>query len=102
MAYRTFPDTRGRVWDVWDVHPFMIERRISGQHQAIDAERRQRHEPRVPLPRELHDGWLTFESRGERRRLVLPPSGWGALADAELVKLLERAVVTGKARRLIE
>ena len=102
MAHREFRDREGRTWEVWDVHPSMAERRDNENAPAVTVERRRVSQPRAPLPRELREGWLAFESRFERRRLTPPPNGWLEMSDAELSDLLERAVSTGKVRRLIE
>lgn len=102
MAHRTFKDGSGRAWEVWDVRPKMAERRTPTNDQPVVTERRRHSEPRAPLPPELRDGWLAFESGEERRRLTPPPEGWDALPDAELAALVERAAVSAKPRRLIE
>ena len=102
MAHRTFRDQDGQVWDVWDVYPTMAERRATPSTGEVAVERRRHSEPRAPLPPELRDGWLAFESNGERRRLTPAPPDWFGLEDEELERLLGRATLTGKIRRLIE
>jgi hypothetical protein len=79
----------------------MTERRVTPTAWEAD-ERRTRHEPRASLPEALRRGWLAFESKSERRRLAPTPDSWEELSDSELSDLLERAVLTAKARRLIE
>jgi hypothetical protein len=37
------------------------------------------------------EGWLCFESDGDKRRLVSPPVEWDRLHDDELVEMLGRA-----------
>ena len=102
MAHRTFTDRDGQTWDVWDVYPTLAERRATPPAGDVVIERRKHSEPRAALPPELRDGWLAFESNGERRRLTPAPSDWFEMDDSELVELLSRATLTGKARRLIE
>ena len=103
MAHRTFRDRDGRTWDVWHVQPTMAERRSTPPESHVGMERRKHSEPRAPLPPELMDGWLAFESRSERRRLTPPPPNWDDMHDEELVELLGSAAVVAKVRRrLIE
>jgi hypothetical protein len=102
LAHRTFTDARGRTWEVWEVHPAFVERRGPGSHKAVSAERRRRREPRASLPDQLRGGWLALESKNERRRLAPTPDGWEKMSDSQLAELVERAVSTGKPRRLIE
>lgn len=80
----------------------MAERRTPSRDQPVIAERRRHSEPRAPLPPELRDGWLAFESGMERRRFTPPPERWDELSDAQLSDLVERAAVSTKPRRLIE
>lgn len=102
MAHRTFRDSLGRTWDVWEVYPTFADRRVTPPGQPVAMERRTRTEPRASVRSEWRHGWLAFETRSERRRLAPPPDNWQQLSDAELVVLLEKAVTTGKVRRLIE
>lgn len=83
MALRDFTDTAGRHWTVWSVHPA--------------AEIRLRSTPRpVGTLRDAHDmlrdGWLVFETRGERRRLVPIPDDWELIEPTALETLLARAM----------
>ena len=58
---------------------------------------------RVPLGRAWAEGWLVFETAGEKRRLAPVPPNWMQLSDEDLDQLRERAVVTTRpTRRLIE
>jgi hypothetical protein len=102
LAHRTFKDGDGRTWDVWEVYPSFAERRVTPPGQPISVERRTRKEPRASLPGELRHSWLAFETKTERRRLAPPPEGWEQMPDAELTAHLQRAVSTGRVRRLIE
>ena len=98
--HREFGDRQGRTWQVWEVIPTFAERRLA--QVAVAVERRRAIQPRSSLPVEMREGWLTFESNGERRRLAPTPLGWELLSDRELVELLQRASPVGRARRLIE
>jgi len=48
------------------------------------------------------DGWLAFQTRGERRRLAPYPELWAHLDDAHLEELCNDAQLVGGSRRLIE
>ena len=78
MSQREITDQKGRVWLVWDVIPSVV------------------------VKEELREGWLTFETGREKRRLTPFPQGWENLSDAELLDLLDNAAVVKPSRRLIE
>jgi len=89
---RRFRDAGGVLWDAWSVVPENIERRFeapAGPPHGV--ERRHRNERRVSLGPRLAHGWLTFQSRDERRRLAPIPPGWDQLSDADLARLCEHA-----------
>ena len=67
MSYRTFTDSHGTDWQVWDVFP------------STDV----RHT--------LQGGWLTFQSDSEKRRLAPVPLYWVNAGEQELERLLESA-----------
>jgi hypothetical protein len=73
VPHRDFIDSRGEHWEVFDVRP------------------RQGSEARAVRP-ELSEGWLTFESRTEKRRLAPIPTDWQELPPETLADLCERAV----------
>jgi hypothetical protein len=106
MPHRTYTDPLGRQWDVWSVQPEYAERRrtpAAGTVVLPNEERRTHKGFRVPLGRTWAEGWLVFETAGEKRRLAPFPPDWIQLSDAELDKLRERATVTARpSRRLIE
>jgi len=80
-----------------------MERRVQQQVPLpVPNDRRKRHEQRLPVPAELQKGWLTFQSKSERRRLAPAPAGWEQMSDEELEGLLRQAAPKGKPRRLIE
>ena len=62
MAQREFTDSRGTHWLVWSTMP------MTGS----------------VLAGEMRQGWLTFESDGERRRLVPIPRDWENAANNRL------------------
>ena len=103
MPHRSFRDEIGRQWEVWEVVPTAVERRIA---QAVPrpptVERRKVQETRVVVPDRLQKGWLAFQSGRERRRLAPIPSEWDELTAAELLDLLRVADRRSKARRLVE
>ncbi len=103
MAHRAFQDRLGRTWDVWEVRPTAIERRLNGDrrhHPRATPERRQRTEARVVVPNDLSRGWLAFDAGSERRRLAPIPEDWLNLPDAQLEMLAERATRLNHALRV--
>lgn len=81
-ASRYIRDTRGALWDLWEVKP-----RVIGQVEG-PCRRRARME--------LAGGWLYFTSGTDRRRLVPVPFGWQFLPDAELERLITAARPVGE------
>jgi hypothetical protein len=71
-AHRAITDARGIWWDVFAVYPEMRAASLKGTFQQ---------------------GWLTFDSGTEKRRLSPIPDDWQRLTDAELMQLLSRAEV---------
>ena len=109
MALRPFTDSRGIVWEVWEVEPSSAERRIATRDRRKaprpGPDRRRpggADRPRVRISSGLAYGWLAFQSVREKRRLAPAPEGWDRLDDAGLERLLEQAVLSGGRRRLIE
>ena len=106
MSYRTFLDARGKRWEVWLVTPAAAERRkvdrrataggaepfTSGPERRKTPERR-----RAPFHRstavssEYSEGWLCFESEGEKRRLAPVPPGWDEAGPDRLSTWLQAA-----------
>ena len=103
MAHRTFRDEIGREWDVWEVVPTVVERRMAkAAPRASALERRRVQEVRVVVPDSLQKGWLAFQSGSERRRLAPIPADWEEMTNGELLDLLKNAERRSRARRLIE
>ena len=107
MSYRTFLDSSGRRWEVWLVTPAAAERRRAdrrarpgGADDAFDgfADRRRTPERRkspfrrnVVVATEYSNGWLCFESEGEKRRLAPVPEGWHEAGPDRLSTWLQAA-----------
>jgi hypothetical protein len=104
MSYRTFLDSQGRRWEVWLVTPAAAERRRVDRRASAKAgfegtsERRltpdRRRSPfrrSVTVATEYNNGWLCFESEGEKRRLVPVPEGWDEMGPDRLSSLLQAA-----------
>jgi hypothetical protein len=69
MPSREFVDSEGRVWRVWNTVP--TERGL--------------------LAAGYSEGWLTFESPSELRRLTPIPPGWDEMPEGMLESLCRRA-----------
>jgi hypothetical protein len=100
LPYRTFIDSAGAEWQVWDIVP--------RQHERRDAEKLDRRVEVIPIPfadrrargasRRVESGgmrraylrgpyahgWLCFESRQEKRRLSPIPGDWTTCSDEDL------------------
>lgn len=108
MSYRTFVDPSGVSWQVWEVRPTTVERRLEdrrrmnrpfeGQDRRTNQERRVRPERRVNLGPELAKGWLAFHSATEKRRLAPVPESWTRKPSAALAQLCKAAQVVGQQR----
>jgi hypothetical protein len=109
-GYRTFLDPRGRLWEVWMVHPssierrkmerrspvenavFLIEQRVMGDRRATPAG------ARSAVASEFSSGWLCFASNGEKRRLAPVPVNWMSANDgqvAEWCRIAQRVMKCG-------
>lgn len=94
MPERQFVDREGRSWEVWEVCPDAVERRLtSDPARAPEGEERRHAERRAHLriPDRLRSGWLAFETAGQRRRLAPFPERWRSLTDLELEALLAQS-----------
>ncbi len=85
MAHRVFQDLNGRIWQAWSVAPAEPER--PADDDPPDAEPRRRRTIRVELGPQWSNGWLTFETPGEKRRLAPYPPGWSEFSDEVLAQL---------------
>ena len=98
---RHFVDAAGVRWQVRAVEPQLAERRTQVRRleaegaqlleRRRDVERRRVEQVRAPVTPGFEHGWLTFESRGEKRRLAPVPRDWERLDDSGLRVLLGRA-----------
>jgi hypothetical protein len=106
MAHRTFVDSRGVQWQVWDVIPDRTGRRRGERRmtsEPVEYERRTVKERRLLVSPGLEAGWLAFDSPIERRRLYPVPEGWAAVSEKELEELMGQARIVPKSKgRLIE
>lgn len=101
MTHRRIKDGAGRSWDVWEVYPAAVERRMSGEFPAVKGDglsdddghstAERRREVRLLIPAQLQHGWLAFQAGDDRRRFVPVPDGWSTLDEEELVALLMQA-----------
>src|ERR1700704_3818129 len=71
MAARTFADSAGAIWEVFEVH------RSSTKPGAVSGG--------------LEQGWLSFTSGDTKRRLAPIPPAWETSPDAELERLCSTA-----------
>jgi hypothetical protein len=89
MPHRHFKDEKQITWEVWDVHPGEVDRRLRSDREVSSGTL---SVVRAAGPgRELARGWLCFESHEAKRRLWPIPSGWDRLDDAQLAELCSRA-----------
>jgi hypothetical protein len=103
MPHRSFHDDAGRTWDVWEVVPTAVERRIAqSATRPPEAERRRVKEARIVVPDRLQKGWLAFQCGWERRRVAPIPDDWDDMTVSELVDLLHQADTRSRGRRLVE
>ena len=74
-THRFFADARGVQWDVFAVYPeagIAVRAKLKGRYS---------------------EGWLSFNSETETRRLSPIPENWQSVSDEELARLAERAEV---------
>src|SRR3954465_1953587 len=107
VSYRTFLDSTGRRWEVWLVTPAAAERRKADRRATAAAQgggapgfADRRHTPErrknpfrrnVEVASEYSQGWLCFESEGEKRRLAPVPPGWDETGPDRLASWLQMA-----------
>ena len=102
MDTRTFIDVLGAQWQVWEVYPRLIERRLLRERRiARRGSEERRHMPvgRPTLPRQILGGWLAFQNKHERRRVTPVPDDWEDLSDRELQALLAHSRLSSRPRR---
>lgn len=102
MPYRTFDDSTGIQWQVWDIVPRLTERRLgeldrrSGIVPIAFADRRREERRlasfrRAVLRGTYAHGWLCFDNGEDKRRLSPIPQDWKECDDADLETYLEAA-----------
>ncbi len=82
MAARTFEDSTGAVWEVFEVH------RTSSKSGAVSSG--------------LEAGWLAFVSGDHKRRLAPYPREWEAAEPSELSRLCQMARIAPIAKFPLE
>jgi hypothetical protein len=90
VSFREFRDESGTEWEVWEIKPALLERRMLAD-APLDTERRTTSRRRAPVADELRFGWLVFQSSESKRRLAPVPAGWERFSREDLVELLARA-----------
>jgi hypothetical protein len=93
MALREITDRHGRAWRVWAVLPGHTRPEHGRAWPVLDR--------RVALHDRYRHGWLAFETRRERRRLMPIPVAWDALPDETLRRLCEEAELVERTGRLV-
>jgi len=103
MPYRTFVDSTGTEWQVWDIVPRLSERRsfdIADRRVAnspIEFADRRRDDRRFTQARRATlrgtyaHGWLCFDNDREKRRLSPIPSDWTTCNEVTLEQYARRA-----------
>lgn len=101
MPYRTYVDTTGTEWQVWDVVPRLSERRSTEVNDRrvvtvpIRFADRRTEVRRVTQARKAFlrgtyaQGWLCFDSSREKRRLSPIPNDWTTCSE-ELLEVYGR------------
>ena len=99
MPYRTFIDSAGAEWQVWDIVPRNHERRttekLDRRVEVIPISFADRRLPenrralaggarRAYLRGSYAHGWLCFETRQEKRRLSPIPQDWTTCSADDL------------------
>jgi hypothetical protein len=72
VGYREFVDDAGTSWRVWDTRPM-----VANTLRAVSPG--------------FAGGWLTFESRDERRRLAPIPPDWEFVTREQMTECCTRA-----------
>jgi hypothetical protein len=111
MSFRYFVDSAGVDWMVYSISPWSEERRRQerrrsdaegGEQDAAELDRRVSLLRRSWMPALVRDGWLSFESEAEHRRLSPIPEGWESMTVAALEALRDQAsVVPRKVRPVV-
>jgi len=96
MPYRMFEDSAGSEWQVWDIVPYLSERRNGAADRRVativipfadrrrDERRLASSMRRMVLSGSYAQGWLCFDNGAEKRRLTPIPSDWTHCAEERL------------------
>ena len=100
MPYRTFEDSAGTEWQVWDVVPRLTERRKDAERRVditpIAFADRRRDERRLTtahravLRGTYAHGWLCFDNGKDKKRLSPIPDDW-TVCDEDTLEAYLRA-----------
>lgn len=111
MPYRTFVDSTGADWQVWDIVPQLSERRgddhTDRRHEPTAirfTDRREDNRRLIQTRRSVlrgtyARGWLCFDSANEKRRLSPIPYDWTTCADDKLESYARRGESVGGPHR---
>jgi hypothetical protein len=88
MALRTFKDSGGQEWTVWNTLPTAQRSALSAYMETVSAAG---HGDTKPIRKAFEAGWLTFASGGQKKRLAPIPERWEDGTDADLQRLLVEA-----------
>ena len=116
MPYRTFMDSTGAEWQVWDIVPRLSERRTpQGDERRVTiipisfADRRSGAEQRRPtqarravLRGSYAQGWLCFDNAREKRRLTPIPTDWTTCSEQLLEVYARHAEPVATSQRIFE
>ena len=113
MSYRLFEDSNRTEWQVWDIIPRLEERRSAAEtERRVDIKviafadrrrmpRRLANTRRGLLRGSYAQGWLCFESAGEKRRLSPIPEDWTTCDEATLEDYLHQGRIVSSPGRII-
>jgi len=115
MPYRTFIDSTGSEWQVWDVVPRLserrapetVERRIAivpipfADRRSAAVLRRPTQSRRAVLRGSYAQGWLCFDNSREKRRLTPIPSDWTTCSEQLLEVYARHAQPVTSGQRVI-
>ena len=102
QGVRRITDDHDTLWEVWEAHPRLAERRRMRDRRARTREGV--HDRRSPdsdhLPPATEPGWLVFRSLHQERRRTPIPEHWELMTDDQLRAVLRKARITGPVARV--
>ena len=116
MPYRTFIDSTGAEWQVWDIVPRLSERRTPERTERrvaiipiAFADRRSGSDQRRPtqarravLRGSYAQGWLCFDNSREKRRLTPIPGDWTTCSEQLLEVYARHAEPVVNSQRIFD